>query len=111
MYSQIFTNLVMNSLRHGFADKNAGKILLKAHMDEAGKVLTLEYTDDGCGIEAENLARIYEPFFTTNRLGGNSGLGMSIVYNIVVHKLHGQIRSESRVGEGVRFTMTIPLGP
>ncbi|NEO92124.1 MAG: HAMP domain-containing histidine kinase [Moorea sp. SIO3G5] len=68
----------------------------------------VEYTDDGCGIVKDNLKRIFEPFFTTARHTVGSGLGLHIVYNLVVEKLQGTIKAESEVGVGTQFVMTFP---
>ncbi|AOY80038.2 ATP-binding protein [Moorena producens JHB] len=68
----------------------------------------VEYTDDGCGIVKDNLKRIFEPFFTTARHQGGSGLGLHILYNLVVQKLQGTIKAESEVGVGTQFLMTFP---
>ena len=65
--------------------------------------------DDGVGIAEEHLSRIFDPFFTTKK-GGGTGLGLSITYGIV-QKLGGDISVQSKVGEGTRFTVTLPKGP
>ena len=70
--------------------------------------LELSFADDGRGIPQANLERIFDPFFTTNREGGGSGLGLHIVYNVVTHKLGGQVRCRSALGEGTRFIIEIP---
>jgi signal transduction histidine kinase len=57
----------------------------------------------------EVLERLYEPFFTTNREGGGSGLGMNIVYNLTVQKLGGKMNVRSQPGQGVHFTFEFPL--
>ena len=103
---QILTNLLMNSLIHGFDEgKNAGSISIKAQLDEDN--LHLEYSDNGKGIVSENLAKIFEPFFTTHRAHGGSGLGMYICYNLVT-QLQGTITCESQLGEGVVFKIDYP---
>ncbi|MBR9979794.1 MAG: two-component sensor histidine kinase, partial [Desulfatitalea sp.] len=66
-------------------------------------------SDTGCGIAEEHLGRIFDPFFTTKEVGQGTGLGMNIVYNII-QKHHGDIRVESRVGEGTTFIITLPVG-
>jgi two-component system sensor histidine kinase ChiS len=105
-YSQVMTNLVLNSLIHGFEEKEKGKIEIKA--SDKNRELTIEYKDDGKGIAKENLKRIFDPFFTTNKKTG-TGLGMHIVYNLVTQKMKGTITCESRQGEGVLFIIHIPL--
>jgi signal transduction histidine kinase len=106
-FSQIITNLVMNSLIHGFKGKDHGKIHIEGK--SRNKSLILTYQDDGNGMSKEVLSKIYEPFFTTNRDGGGTGLGMNIVYNLAVQKLGGKLNAESEPGNGVKFTFEIPL--
>jgi len=106
-FSQIITNLVMNSVIHAFDDGEAGKITIELKSDDDQMVLI--YTDNGRGVEEENLAKIFAPFFTTKRGYGGTGLGMHIVYNLITQKLKGIIECRSELGEGVQFTLTIPL--
>jgi signal transduction histidine kinase/ligand-binding sensor domain-containing protein len=105
-YSQIITNLVLNSITHGFEEKHRGRIDLKA-MNENGELI-MEYKDNGKGIPKENQKKIYDPFFTTNKKIG-TGLGMHIVYNLVTQKLRGSIECISGPGQGVIFKMQIPV--
>lgn len=79
LYAQIVTNLLLNSIIHGFADTNAGEIQIRAH--KLDNRLSLQYRDDGKGIIAANVAKIFDPFFTTDKQKG-TGLGMHIVCNI-----------------------------
>lgn len=104
--SQIFTNLIVNSLVHGFDPEQPGTINISAH--KVGTDLKISYIDDGKGISAEHLKRIFDPFFTTKRAHGGSGLGMHLVYNIVTKKYSGKIRCESNPGHGVAFHMVLP---
>jgi signal transduction histidine kinase len=104
---QILTNLLMNSLIHGFNEgQNAGSIKIK--VQEKGNNLHLEYSDNGKGIEKENLAKIFEPFFTTNRAHGGSGLGMYICYNLITTQLQGTITCDSTLDFGVVFNIDYP---
>ncbi len=104
---QILTNLLMNSLIHGFNEgKNAGTINIVAQL--GGNNLHLQYSDTGKGIAPENLEKILEPFFTTHRAHGGSGLGMYICYNIVTSKLNGTMTCESMLGKGVTFKIEFP---
>lgn len=107
IYSQIFTNLAMNSIHHGFNGKEGGTIRIVCRND--GDKLSIVYTDDGKGIDSENLEHVFEAFFTTNRSKGNNGLGMHIIQKLIVEKLGGTIRCESQVGEGVTFTIEVPI--
>jgi predicted ATPase/signal transduction histidine kinase len=105
---QIITNLMMNSLIHGFDEgKNAGHINLMVRLD--GNNLRFEYSDTGKGIAPENLENIFEPFFTTHRAHGGSGLGLYICYNLVTTQLQGTITCESTPGNGVLFVIEFPV--
>lgn len=104
--SQIITNLVFNSLTHGFKNTRLGKIIISA--EQRDQQIVINYQDNGCGIYSENIKKIFEPFFTTNRKQGNSGLGMHIVYNLVNQSLEGEISCTSEVDQGINFTITLP---
>ena len=69
--------------------------------------MVAEVADTGSGIPPEQLARIYDPFFTTKAIGRGTGLGLSITYGIV-REHDGAIRCDSAVGQGTRFTLTLP---
>jgi signal transduction histidine kinase len=104
--SQILTNLVLNSLVHGFEKKEQGNINISARHED--KNLILEYKDDGRGIPKQNLSKIFDPFFTTNKKAG-TGLGLHIVYNLVNQRLNGTIKCKSEVEKGTRFIINIPV--
>lgn len=106
-FSQIITNLVQNSLVHAFKDQPKGEISIKVSQETTG--LVLQYADNGAGMTTEIVKRIYDPFFTTRRKDGGSGLGLHIVFNLIAQTLHGQIRCDSTPGSGTRFTIDIPL--
>jgi len=107
VFSQIFTNLILNSIYHAYNQDEKGTILIELSKDE-GK-LKIVYNDDGKGISSENLLEIFEPFFTTDRLHGRTGLGLNVVYNILTNKLNGTIKCESKEEEWTRFIISIPL--
>ena len=107
--SQILTNLVMNSFTHAFPDDVEGKI--RIHVRQSGRKAQLEYSDNGKGAPAEVLKHIFDPFYTTNRGSGGSGLGMHIVYNLVSKKLGGAVTCESAPGQGIAIRITMPLDP
>lgn len=104
--SQLLTNFIMNSLIHAFNDIEEGKI--EIHVLEYNGKVTMRYSDNGRGMPPEVVSQIFEPFFTTNRSGGGTGLGMHIVYNLVVQSLGGTITCESELGQGTVFTIEIP---
>jgi CHASE2 domain-containing sensor protein/signal transduction histidine kinase len=107
-FSQIITNLVVNSLTHAYHDSDqAGQLQFEiAQQDD--KVL-ITYSDDGKGIPPESLNKIFEPFFTTARDRGGSGLGLHIIYNLVTQTLNGTIVCKSTVGIGTKFAIALPL--
>lgn len=106
LFYQIFTNLIFNSLIHGFRESDAGRITVRFHA--SGNDLVIEYRDDGVGMSSEHAARVFDPFFTTRLGQGGSGLGMHIVYNIVTETLGGSIDLETAPGQGARFTISVP---
>ncbi len=105
--SQILTNLITNSVIHGFEAGRRGVLTIEAVLVDPGTV-ELSYSDNGAGIAAEARGKVFEPFFTTRRSLGSTGLGLHIVYNLVVAKLAGTIDLYSEVGQGVRFVMRFP---
>ena len=104
--AQIITNLVTNSLIHGFEGRDDGLIRIDVRQDHDW--VELRYRDDGRGIPAEHLARIYDPFFTTKRGAGGSGLGLHIVYNLVAQLLGGTIEAHSTPDTGTEFRIRFP---
>lgn len=101
---QIMTNLVMNSLLHAFPDPGkGGRIIIEAVKD--GDDVIIVYSDNGAGISEENMGKIFNPFFTTKRGKGGSGLGLNIVYNLVTQKFGGRIECSSSPGKGATFTL------
>lgn len=106
--TQVFTNLIINSLVHGFEGKESGEIRIDFASDVKHGNICIEYQDDGVGIEKANLLKIFDPFYTTKRGQGGSGLGMNIVQNLIESRLGGSIKVYSEVGEGVRFVITLP---
>jgi len=104
-FSQILTNLVMNSLHHGFDKDGEGTIKISIKAEENS--LILKYSDDGKGIKKADLPKIYDPFYTTNREDGGSGLGMNILYNIIKTSFNGNIQCVSDENQGVDFTIEL----
>ena len=104
---QVMSNLILNSLIHGY-EGNAGKpIHLSAKLN--GDKVKLIYQDQGKGIAKENLDKVFNPFYTTKLGQGGSGLGLNIVYNLVHVSLGGKITLQSELGSGVIFTIDIPV--
>lgn len=105
--SQLINNLIINSLEHGFDDKDSGSITISAIKEE--QLVRLTYEDNGKGIPKEIINHIFEPFYTTNRSNSNSGLGMFIVHNLIYQTLSGVMKCSSQPGQGVHFEVTLPL--
>ena len=106
--NQILINLIMNSVIHGFEFMDAGTINIRAELVSDDK-LKLVYSDDGKGIPPEIRKRIFDPFVTTKRGQGGSGLGMHLVYNLVTQALLGSITLTSEEGDGVEFVIIFPV--
>ncbi|HEY0063348.1 MAG TPA: HAMP domain-containing sensor histidine kinase, partial [Telluria sp.] len=104
--SQVVTNLVMNSLVHGFAPEQAGSIRITARLDDDS--VLLDYSDDGAGMNQDTLAQLFDPFFTTRRGQGGSGLGAHIVYNLVTGPLGGSVKVDSAPGQGLHYQLRFP---
>jgi hypothetical protein len=100
---QVFLNLLLNARD---AMPKGGWLTLLTRAE--GKEAVIEVGDTGSGIPAEQLSRIYDPFFTTKAIGKGTGLGLSITYGIV-QEHGGSITCESVVGQGTRFTLRLPL--
>jgi len=102
---QVFLNLFLNARD---AMPRGGWLTVSTRVD--GAYVVAEVSDTGSGIPSEHLARIYDPFFTTKAIGRGTGLGLSITYGIV-REHDGTMRVDSAVGQGTRFTLTLPLAP
>jgi two-component system, NtrC family, sensor kinase len=100
---QVFLNLFLNARD---AMPRGGWLTIATRID--GAVARVEISDTGSGIPAEQMSRIYDPFFTTKELGKGTGLGLSITYGIV-QEHGGTITCDSIVGQGTRFALSLPL--
>jgi signal transduction histidine kinase len=107
-YGQVLTNLVLNALTHAFPERRAGALNLSARRTGADQV-EIEFSDDGIGMSQDVQRRAFEPFFTTRRNRGGTGLGLHIVYNLVTRRLGGSLRLESEAGRGTVFRIRLPL--
>ncbi len=105
-FAQVITNLTLNCVEHAFEVDTAGEIAISARLD--GEFVELHVKDDGKGIAPEVLDRIFDPFFTTRRGQGGTGLGLNIVYNLIVKQFCGTIAVASTPGQGTHFTLRIP---
>jgi len=104
--SQVMTNMLTNSLVHGFEGLNKGSIDISARVED--NMVYITYADDGLGMDKEALDKLFEPFFTTKRGQGGSGLGTHIVYNLVNGPLAGTIKANSAPGKGLQYQIRIP---
>ncbi|MEW5821736.1 MAG: ATP-binding protein, partial [Cyanobacteriota bacterium] len=101
--NQVFMNLLANAAQ---AIDGNGTVTIMTRLD--GDYVKIVISDTGCGISPDNLNKIFDPFFTTKDVGEGTGLGLSVSYGII-EKHNGTISVESKVGEGTKFTIRIPL--
>jgi signal transduction histidine kinase len=104
---QVLTNLLTNAMAHAYDEGQAGKLAIRVSEPRLD-VVRIVFSDDGKGIPPENLGKVFDPFFTTGRSAGSTGLGLHIVYNLVTSRLQGRIDLYSKLGKGTRFTIEIP---
>ncbi|MCP5077500.1 MAG: HAMP domain-containing histidine kinase, partial [Psychromonas sp.] len=104
--NQIITNLVNNSLLHAFESNKPGTIEIDAKIENS--TLHICYFDTGSGVDKDILQKLFEPFFTTRRANGGTGLGLNIVYNII-KKLDGQIELSHLKPSGLQFDIILPM--
>jgi two-component system NtrC family sensor kinase len=120
--AQIITNLITNSIHHAFhhnlsdtlTDASSNTFAdskekhIRIELKQTPENIIIHYRDNGCGIAEDIRPKIFEPFFTTARRTGGSGLGLSIVYNLVTQKLGGEIALDGEQSQGASFTINIP---
>jgi PAS domain S-box-containing protein len=109
--AQVITNLVHNALLHAFEGRESGgQISIRARRLEAqAGLVQLDVGDNGLGIPAQAMGRIFDPFYTTRMGRGGTGLGLHIVHNLVTQLMGGQIRVQSQEGKGTVFELLLPL--
>ncbi|KGJ91280.1 histidine kinase [Colwellia psychrerythraea] len=105
--TQILINLILNSIYHAFEGLEYGKISI--NVMNLSDQLHIHYSDDGIGIDESIKTKIFDPFTTTKRGSGGSGLGMHLVYNLVTQALGGHIVLEEEQSQGVIFDITFPV--
>ncbi|MDA9411195.1 hypothetical protein XH80_31855 [Bradyrhizobium sp. CCBAU 45384] len=106
-FGQALTNLTVNAMTHAFPGGQRGAI--NVSIGPSGQEhIALSFADDGCGMAPDVERRAFDPFFTTRRHDGASGLGLHIVHSIVVDRLGGQLRLESKPGGGTQFQLVLP---
>jgi signal transduction histidine kinase len=106
-YGQVLTNLYLNAVTHAF-ERGVGQITIRARRFGAEQVEVV-FADDGRGMSEEVQRRAFDPFFTTRRGEGGTGLGLHIVYNLVHQRLGGRIFLHSTPGQGTTFRIVLPL--
>ncbi|MGH6926526.1 MAG: sensor histidine kinase [Propylenella sp.] len=104
---QVLTNLLTNALTHAYKEGDAGHLEIRVS-EPAGDTVRIVFSDDGRGIPDAHIGKVFDPFFTTGRSTGSTGLGLHIVYNLVTSRLQGHVSLYSKVGKGTRFTIDIP---
>jgi signal transduction histidine kinase len=97
----------MNSIIHAYEPGDEGELLIRTVHD--GSNVHLNCSDNGKGMSAESLAKVFEAYYTTRGGEGGSGLGTRIIYQLVTETLQGQISCSSELGVGTMFTITIPV--
>lgn len=103
---QVCTNIILNALQ---AMPHGGelRIVTGSAQRESTKMVQIEFSDTGCGIDQQNLNKIFEPFYTSKKPGEGTGLGLSVSYGIVKDH-NGEILADSQPGKGTTFTILVP---
>lgn len=106
-YGQVLTNLFLNAVAHAFPEGKAGVVDIQVR--ECGKDnVEIIFSDNGCGMSLDVRRRAFDPFFTTRRDQGGTGLGLHIVYSIVTNRLGGRLDLDSEPGGGTRIQIILP---
>jgi PAS domain S-box-containing protein len=106
-YGQVLTNLFLNAVAHAFPDSRPGIIHIEAREADRDNV-EIVFSDNGCGMSLDVRRRAFDPFFTTRRDQGGTGLGLHIVYSIVTSRLGGRLELDSAPGGGTRIQILLP---
>lgn len=106
-YGQVLTNLFVNAITHAFPDRAPGEIDIKVRR-AGNEQIELLFSDNGCGMTPEVRRQAFDPFFTTRRDQGGTGLGLHIVYNLVTNRLGGRINMRSESGKGTHVHIVLP---
>jgi two-component system NtrC family sensor kinase len=108
--AQLLTNLITNAQLHAFGpavNNDINKITVSCIQD--GRNIILRVQDNGIGIPKSLHKKVFEPFYTTARDKGGTGLGLNILYNLIRQKLNGDIELTSAPGKGTSVTICIPV--
>src|SRR6202042_840105 len=106
-YCQILTNLFLNAANHAFPDGRSGTITISAK-PRGNDDVEIIFADNGAGMTPDVQRQAFDPFFTTRRNEGGTGLGLHIVYNLVTQQLGGRMMLDSRLGQGTTFRIIMP---
>jgi len=106
LIAQMLTNLVENSVRHGFEHQKTGSI--RIDISRVDDDVLIDYSDDGAGMDAETLAKHLEPFYTSKAEHGGSGLGTYTIQTIIEESFGGRVTVESAPGKGTRYLLRYP---
>jgi signal transduction histidine kinase len=106
-YGQILTNLFLNAANHAFPGGRSGAITISAK-PRGNDDIEIIFADNGAGMTPDVQRQAFDPFFTTRRNEGGTGLGLHIVYNLVTQQLGGRMMLESRLGQGTTFRIIMP---
>lgn len=106
---QVMANLIMNAA-HAIPDKKKGRLIISTRYIERLKSVVIEVEDNGVGMDPETMEKIFDPFYTTKKDRGGTGLGLSVSYSLVMEH-NAVIGVHSRPGLGTRFTLILPEDP
>jgi PAS domain S-box-containing protein len=106
-YGQVLTNLFLNAVAHAFPDGKGGTVDIKVLASGKDNV-EIVFSDDGCGMSLGVRRKAFDPFFTTRRDRGGTGLGLHIVHSIVTNCLGGRVNLDSEPGEGTTIQLVLP---
>jgi PAS domain S-box-containing protein len=106
-YGQVLTNLFLNAVTHAFLDGKGGAVDIEVRASGKDDV-EIVFSDDGCGMSLDVRRKAFDPFFTTRRDHGCTGLGLHIVYTVVTNCLGGRINLDSEPDEGTKIRITLP---
>jgi signal transduction histidine kinase len=107
LYGQLLTILFLNSVMHAFPDGKEGTVAIKVRASGEDSVEIL-FSDDGCGMSTDVRRQAFDPFYTTRRHLGSTGLGLHILHNIVTNRLGGRLNLDGSPGAGTKFQITLP---
>lgn len=106
--ASVLIHLIENAAAHAYAGQPNGRVRIEVRDDPMTHRLVIRFRDFGCGMDGERLARLFEPFNTTTRGQGRTGLGLYLVYNLVSLRLRGIVTVHSSIGKGSVFTLELP---